>query len=360
LPQASAPPLGPQSTPIRILNNEDMEAPALNEQGNMYYGQPGQYGMPSPYGAVDYDAGIPAGEKLPVPSMFGSKAALARGKRRRMNIRPLFMCILVPWGLFSVVYAALSFSIHFNQPTLCSAIILGALVAVLVAAAFALTASGRWFANAEREPNWLVFLFASMLLALIGAYVLGSENYAQNMQKYYNIMNLNNYTDVSPASVHGEQVMDAGLIEFSEGSHLDLSKSMGFKNDKIYCVAPVTIGDAKLGTYDFWVVGQDCCSSNQADYRCKNYNNVHANGGLRLMSESDRAYYRLAVQQAEATYAIQAEHPLFFSWTVGPSDVVEAWKQTGRSEFLVWMLSYAVFQTFLVAVAALAFAKMGL
>jgi len=274
---------------------------------------------------------------------------------------PLFLCILAPWALFTIVYALLSFSIHFDQPNLCWSILLAALAGVIIMGLLALTPSGRWMAGAGHEqPTWLIFLFFSMLLALAGGYILGSANYGANMQKYYNMINLNNYTEVSPASVLGEAVMDAGVIQFVEGSHLDIPKSMGFKDNTIYCVAPVTMGNSTLATYDFWVVGTDCCSSNQADYRCTNFNNPHANGGLRLLTDKDRSFYRLAVQQAEATYGIQANHPLFFDWTVNPSDVVEEWKQTGRSAFLVWMLSYGVFQTFLVVVAALVFAKLGL
>lgn len=342
-----------------------MQAPAWNEQANMYYGQPGQYGMPQPYGAVGYEDMLPAAaEKVQPPSqgMFGLggiKGAL-RNRRRRMNVAPLFLCVLVPWALFSVVYAFLSFSIHYDQPALCTLVVLGAAVLVAVAGLLAFSPTGRWLANAEREPTWLIFLCASMFLALVGAYILGTENYGKNMLKYYSMMNLNNYTNVSPASVSGEQVMDAGVIEFAEGSHLDFAKSMGFKDNTIYCVAPVTIGGTPLASYDFWVVGEDCCSSSGADYRCENYNSPHANGGLRLMTDKDRAFYRLAVQQAEATYGIQAAHPLFFKWTVDAPGTVEAWKQTGRSEFLVWMLSYAAFQAFLVAVAALTFAKFGL
>jgi len=198
-----------------------------------------------------------------------------------------------------------------------------------------------------------------MLLAFVAAYVLGEENYGSNMNKYYNMLNLNNYTGISPARMRGQQLMDAGLIEFADGSHLDTLKSMGFQNGKIYCVAPITIGTATLANYDFWAVGTNCCSSNQADYACENFNNPHANGGLRLMADSDRPFYRLAVQQAEATYGFKATHPLFFTWTVDPVNTVVSWRQSGRNEYLVWTLSYAVFQTFIVGVASLAFAKLG-
>lgn len=332
-----------------------MDAP-MEEQGNVFYGQ--QYGAPSQYGAMYDNGGAIMGHKG--GGMFdGGKGHFLRSQRRRLNIRPVFLAALVPWALFSVVYAVLSFEIHYQEPGLCMAVIMAAFLLVMLSGLFACSASGRWFVNAEHEPTWLIFIFLSMVLAFVSAYSVGSMNFKTNMQPYYNMRNLNNYSDVSPVRMRGQQLMDAGIIEFAPGTKLDISKSMGFKNSKVYCVAPIVKGDDPLATYDFWAIGTDCCSGFQADFHCPHFNNPHANGGLRLMADGDRAFYRLAVQQAEATYNIKAIHPLFFEWSVDPMDMVEGWKHAGRSDYLVWMLSYFVFQAFLVAVAALAFAKMG-
>merc|ERR1719444_780555 len=114
-----------------------------------------------------------------------------------------------------------------------------------------------------------------------------------------------------------------------------------------------------MGSYDFWAVGKNCCSGNQANFHCTNFNNPYANGGLRLMSDGDRAFYRLAVQQAEAAYSIKAVHPLFFHWVQEPFVMVESWKYTGQSEFVAWLFSAFVFQTFIVGFATLVFSKLG-
>mmetsp|Transcript_79564 Transcript_79564/g.207455 ORF Transcript_79564/g.207455 Transcript_79564/m.207455 type:complete len:336 (-) Transcript_79564:96-1103(-) len=333
-----------------------MASPSFDNQG--FYGQQGQYATPSPYGAVAYDAGGFAAQK-PMTMGGESKGTFLRGKRRRMNVQPMFLSILLPWATFSMLFAVLSFQVHYEAPVLCMSLVAAGLVVVVLAGVLACSASGRWFANAEHEPTWLIFIFLSMLVAFLSAYVLGNANYGANMQKYYNMRNLNNYTGVSPARMRGQQLMDAGVIEFAAGTKLDISKSSGFKNNNVYCVAPITLGDTPLATYDFWVVGKNCCSGSQPDFHCANFNNPHANGGLRLMSDNDRPFYRLAVQEAEASYNIKAVHPLFFEWSVEPMTTVEGWRQTGVSEYLVWMLSFLVFQTFLVVVAALAFAKLG-
>lgn len=313
------------------------------------FSAPSMYPQATGYGAA-YDKGD-----------MGSleKGTFLRGQRRRLNVNPIAISVLLPWGLFTAVYAVLSFSLRYNQPQVSFLILVGAFLCVFAAGAWALAQRFKRFMSSEREPSWLLFLAISMGLAFLAAYVLGNSNYSANMRPYFDMMNLNNYTDIYPSRMRGQQLMDAGVIEFTQGTRLDIAKSMGFRNGQVYCVAPITLGNETLPTYDFWVVGTGCCSGNQADFHCPNFNNPHSNGGLRLMNDGARGFYRLAVQQAEATYRIRAVHPLFFEWVVNPMDTVEGWRQSGRSEFLVWMFSYFVFQTFLVAAATLAFSKLG-
>lgn len=321
------------------------------------YGQPvAGPAHPSAYGAVANLDG-----QMQSMGAFGpaDKGSFVKGRRRRLNVWILAAWAVIPWMLFSVLYAVLSFSVRYEEPALCWTVVIVGLILTLLIGLFAFSASGRWFANAEHEPNGLMFLFISMLLAFTAAQVLGNANFGANMKRYYDMMNLNNYNKVSPANMRGQQLMDAGIIDFAAGSKLDISKSIGFKSKDTYCVAPITLGTTPLATYDFWAVGKNCCSGGQANFHCTNFNNPHASGGLRLMADGDRAFYRLAVQQAEATYNIKAVHPLFFKWTVAPMVEVDHWKHEGRSEYLAWMLAYGVFQLFMVAVAGLAFAKLG-
>merc|ERR1719433_257244 len=161
-------------------------------------------------------------------------------------------------------------------------------------------------------------------------------------------------------------MMDAGTVIFAPGTRLDLKQSMGFKNERTYCVAPITMSNGTmtevnqlLATYDFWAVGMDCCSGNTADFHCGQFANINARGGLRLMRDGQRPYYRLAVQQAEAAYGIKAAHPLFFTWMQDPMEEVNKFQNAGIQSFLLSIMSMAGMQLFLVLLSTVVFARLG-
>merc|ERR1740139_910007 len=132
--------------------------------------------------------------------------------------------------------------------------------------------------------------------------------------------------------------MDAGRIVFKAGSHLDISKSMGFKNMDIYCVAPVvsaTNKTAATASLDFWAVGINCCSGHMPDFHCGEFYNSNARSGLRLMRDDQRAYFRLAVEQAEAAYNIQATHPIFMYWMQDPATEINAYQDDAYKYWLI-------------------------
>lgn len=123
--------------------------------------------------------------------------------------------------------------------------------------------------------------------------------------------------------------MDAGAMYFAFGSYVDTSKAMSFGDSPSYCVAPITIGTTQMVYYDFWAVGINCCkglpdgstapkAGVAPNYYCGQYNNPRARAGLRMMDDSKRPYYHLAVQQAKAAYGFTVTHPLFFYWMQDP------------------------------------------
>jgi len=287
-----------------------------------------------------------------------------RSQRARMNVVSACESLFIPWLLFCFVYASTSFSAHYRRLWLCVLLDAIALAAVLVSGGFAFKALRKRVVPGERpEPNWFMFLFLTMCIAWICGVVFGNLNYWTNMQPYYDYTNLNEYNDVMPATVRGQQLMDAGRIHFTNTTKLDLRKSMGFKNMDTYCVAPISITGTGAGTllpldsYDFWAVGLGCCSSNSDDFHCGEYNNPKAHGGLRMMRDDQRAFYRLAVEQASAAYSIKATHPLFFYWTEDPTFEMDTFRAEGYKYFMIGMLLHFGFQILCVGFGLLGFSK---
>jgi hypothetical protein len=291
---------------------------------------------------------------------FSPISAPVKGQRRRMNIIAICLNIFLPWALFAIIYAVMSFSLHYQHPWIVNFILACGAVLVLLSCGLAYRAwKKKKDGFSEREPTWFMFAAIALAVALVLAVVFGDMNFWYNMQPFYDIENLNTYPSVDPSKDKGQQLMDAGRVYFTDGSKLDFSKAMAFKNLDLYCVAPIVLGKALLTSYDFWAVGVNCCSGAQSDFRCGEYNNPHARSGLRLMKDSQRPFYRLAVQQAESAYQIKAEHPLFFVWMQDPIAEVNSYRDDGFKYYLLGIFTHLAFSIFVVVCAVVAFSKTG-
>jgi hypothetical protein len=276
---------------------------------------------------------------------------------------------MLPWLIFVSVFALSSFWMRFSRPVLAyamlAAIFVGGVVVPIV-----LMASGqkkKVSDPASYQPTWYIFLSITCLAAFVFGWMAGNQNYIGFMHPYYSLTHLAHYDNVDTNVAVGQQIMDGGRVTFKNTTALDLGHSMGFKNRDVYCVAPIVTKSSLAGrainslpTVDFWAVGINCCSGVQADFHCKGFADPAANGGLRLMDnqESARALYRLAVQQAEATYKLTATHPLFFEWVHNVDESTWEYAQEGYVAFISGICTYFLVQIFITIVAMLAFSKM--
>eukprot|EP00397_Hematodinium_sp_SG-2012_P028135 GEMP01029605.1.p1 GENE.GEMP01029605.1~~GEMP01029605.1.p1 ORF type:complete len:288 (+),score=58.53 GEMP01029605.1:274-1137(+) len=277
------------------------------------------------------------------------------GKRKRINMVAICINIFLPWMVFCGIFAGLSFSFHYESPTGAWCLAGLGLVCVAIAAGLAYRAKKQL----DRDPMWYTTSAILLACAVFLATLFGDMNFWTNMQPYYDIDNLNNYPSVDPSTEKGQQLMDAGRVYFSDGATLDLKKAMGFKNLDLYCVAPIIKGDQQLATYDFWAVGLNCCSGVSSDFRCGEYNNPHARSGLRLMRDDQRPFFRLAVQQAEAAYAVKATHPLFFYWMQDPVAEMNSYREDGFRYYLIGIFSHFAFNLFAVVVTCVGMSHIG-
>jgi len=311
-----------------------------------------QYGAqyqpyPQAYGSIPQhlEAGQPGMEKL------AQKDGLSLRRRKRTSVFAICCNLFAPWILFSLLYANLTFSLHYQMPFVCWLFVA---IGFLLTAGIGAVAVRNWL-EAQEKQLWLSVLFLSCLLAAVAGPVLGDLNYWTNMQPYYELKTLNNYFDVNPTISHGKQMMDAGTISFASGSRLDIANAWIFQDLNKYCVAPVSFGTSTLGSYDFWAVGLNCCERRAltTDFRCGQYKNVTAGQGLRLMDERQLQFYRLAVQQAEAKHSIVAKHPIFFYWTDDASADMHSYAAMGSSYFGIGVGAFFVVQVFLIVIASI-------
>jgi len=74
--------------------------------------------------------------------------------------------------------------------------------------------------------------------------------------------------------------------------------------------------------------------------------------------DEDRAFFRLAVQQAQSAYQIKAIHPLFFHWVADPVAETFSLQQEAFKVYMLGMFTHFLFQVMLVYVAANVFSKL--
>jgi len=186
--------------------------------------------------------------------------------------------------------------------------------------------TGQIAQNVMQRRNLWVNLAICSLGALALGTVLGDRDYWLYGTNIYSYGDLVSYVDIDPAKDSGQAFMDSGHVYFKEHSYVLRQKFNKFRNGDTYCVAPIVRGAFKAngalpdsGTYDWWAVGTNCCDGEgAANFTCGSVNSNLARSGMRLLSDTQRPYYLLAVQEWSATYGLPVKHPLFYTWVKDP------------------------------------------
>mmetsp|Transcript_12513 Transcript_12513/g.23447 ORF Transcript_12513/g.23447 Transcript_12513/m.23447 type:complete len:319 (+) Transcript_12513:167-1123(+) len=307
-------------------------------------------------GAVYYPKGFEEGEYIEAPVM--KAVPLSRMEWSFMDYVAAFAVLVFPWVMFTGVYYVISFETHLKQPSLCWFLIGLAVFGVVAAIVGAFIEFNN---KAGRQAIWATSMALSLSFALVIGMTVSESNYNSFMLPYYTWSSLNSYQNVDPGKLGGEAFMDAGKVTFSSNTALDLTKSAGFLNLDMFCVAPIvsSSGPSAREAYDFWAVGINCCSGVSSDFRCGEFNNPHARSGLRLMRDDQRPFFRLAVQQAEAAYNIKATHPLFFYWMQDPVAEMNSYRDDGFKYYLLGIFTHFAWNLFSVVCAVVGFSKIG-
>jgi hypothetical protein len=251
------------------------------------------------------------------------------------------VCILVPPLIFFWTSTFLTFSLHYTMPTRTWLIVSLALLPVFLSiwASFKTLQMGL-------DARWTIASALLFTAAFVAGSLLGDINYLTNLHHFYFIQSLKSYSNIKPQEVSGTQLMDAGRVQFAEGTRPLIDMGMSFTMDDVYCVAPIGVGGTTTGSdqgngpslasYDLWAVGKNCCRTSNPTFACGEYNNLKAKSGLRQTDVAERLYFALAVQQAEAAYGITASHPVFFHWVEDADATMQSYFNNG---FRMWVFS---------------------
>lgn len=292
-----------------------------------------------------------------VSSLYGTLEAQSEaqdnsGQHANVSITLALTTVLLPLAIFAVVHATLSFQLHYHQWETACLIVLICLALVVLCGMLAARARK----NKAAKPQSVKFtniLFCTGLLAWVIAVILGNVNFFCTALSYYKITGRNMYPSVDPSITSGQTVMDAGRLLFTSSTHLDVSLSMGHRNNKMYCVAPVVIANQSSLWYDFWAVGVDCCSSQRGSFKCGEYDNPAAHSGLSWEDNKQFAYFQLAVQQAQAAFNITSKHPIFIRWMENPVAFIHAKYDASVSYFVKCCVIFCVVHIFLVGLLSI-------
>jgi hypothetical protein len=283
-----------------------------------------------------------------------SQVSRVRGKRSKVNLVGICLNIFGPWLIFLVVFSAVSFSYHYKHPSITWAFC----IIPFVLSAF-LFLMGVRSSKKGNPPTWFFFGAFAVLLAHGAGFIVGWNNFWDNMQPFYELNNLRHVKDLDPALTGGSEVLDSGVVEFKANSKLDLPKALGFKDEDVYCVVPITrdlpANQKAKRKYEFWAVGKNCCSGTAGDFHCGDYANPSVNNGLRNLNDEDRRFYRLAVMQAEAKFGIESHTPVFFFWLKDARAEGDSWGQAGFKTFIMAMFIHFAVNLFLVVLTILCF-----
>jgi len=263
---------------------------------------------------------------------------------------------MVPWGVFVLCCAVTSFRMMYNQPLLA-----WSFIGLAICLWLALVALAVWARSNDPAPTWFTYVAVMIGLSVFLGTSVGLLNFRETMLPYYEMKDLKVIPSLDAGKEKGANAMDAGVIHFAPGNHIDVARAWHFKHRELYCVAPI-IGNLSVPetlSYDFWIVGKDCCSMSSSDFRCGAFANPNARSGVRLLDDRARPFYRLAVQQAEGLYGIVARHPIFLEWSQHPEATMNDWNMLGFHRFTAAAAVFFVFCVFCVVGAVYKYSWIG-
>jgi len=309
---------------------------------------------------------------------------LQKVEKKQRDPIEIALCTIFSLFLFIWVYLTISSQFRHEEQMLAFALgpgLVGIICFGLCYVAYKNFKNARAGINPQKvwqRRNLMVNLAICSLGALAAGTVLGDRDYWLYGTNVYSYGDLISYVDVDPAKDSGQAFMDSGHVYFKENSYVLRQRFNKFRNGDTYCVAPIVRGAFSAqgavgkqtmngfalpdsGTYDWWAVGTNCCEGTGAtqnytqgqqsvakDYTCGQVTSNLARSGMRLLSDTQRPYYLLAVQEWSATFGLPVKHPLFFTWVKDPLVTEELLENESDTNFW-WYTWYFLLCAFIVS-----------
>jgi len=259
---------------------------------------------------------------------------------------------------FVICFSSLASSLRANQKAL-AVLAVAAMFGAAVATSYVGIVKAR---QRKAARYWLVGAVGLWAGICIGSAV-GNNYWYIGYGQYLAYQEMANYVNIDPSQDKAGSYMDAASLYFQQGTFVDSTAALAFRNGLTYCIAPIVkeplqgnsnssktasgFNIPKSGTIDFWAVGTDCCGTAGTPFNCGDSLAYSVSAGLRLLADNERAMYQLAVQEWTATTGLVSKHPMFLIWVQDPLDK-QTKLQNVPSDALTWLSAvYFLVATFI-------------
>lgn len=258
----------------------------------------GPMGYPGTAPGTKFDLG---GQEDAVPALFTSTQLVA--------------VVVLPWLVFTGTCYLFAMS-YYGAPSA----VIGFVVLISV---ICLVQCGRGLR--DRIP-WRLCMSALCLVATVLAVCVGISTYVEYFSEYWYTSQSHAFANILP-SESAAGYRDAGRIVFAQRSRVDVSKALGFKDGKVYCVAPVMGGTDEGMKVQFWAVGTNCCGPRGHPFHCFDAWDPKARAGL-VLPRGQGKHFAQAIKEATAAYGLDsAADPVLLRWVVNPDKVqINFWR----------------------------------
>ena len=105
----------------------------------------------------------------------------------------------------------------------------------------------------KTRRKWWFYIGALSLAAIACGHIFGGAIMGLGMKKYLEMTQNNFYSNVLPTELAAAHT-DAGVIQFASSAIVDISKSVGFKENGMFCVAPI-MTTTQIAKVEYWAAG---------------------------------------------------------------------------------------------------------